>query len=225
MPDPTLSDVTGGMRWAVWAPTRCLRWPMLPGAMGSLGGLGGAAQAPRRVGWAGRGSEPLAGLASGLGDQAATTPLIQPTRPTTKSIRTATRSIPRPTKTTSTRARRTTTTGCVPAEHQHRQSAGRTARFASHHSGGRPPGRGRATGARITTVKLPDGSTASARTPAAAQAVRDYLAGGTVDTAYHQNGMTLPPVGTPITAPVDPTRLTCGDVAMFKDHYEPISAR
>jgi hypothetical protein len=52
--------------------------------------------------------------------------------------------------------------------------------------------------------------------------VRDYLPGGTVDAAYRQNGMTLPPVGTPVTNPVDPTRLTAGDVAMFKDHYEPL---
>ncbi len=72
------------------------------------------------------------------------------------------------------------------------------------------------------TVKLPDGSTANARTPQAAQAIRDWLAGNTVDASYRQNGITLPPPGTPVTDPVDPSRLACGDVAMFRDHYEPV---
>lgn len=72
------------------------------------------------------------------------------------------------------------------------------------------------------TVTLPDGSTATARTPQAAQAVRDWLAGNTVDASYRQNGITLPPPGTPVTDPVDPSRLACGDVAMFRDHYEPV---
>jgi hypothetical protein len=72
------------------------------------------------------------------------------------------------------------------------------------------------------TVKLPDGSTATARTPQAAQAIRDYLAGDTVDASYRKNGIQLPPPGTAITHPVDPSRLTCGDLAMFKDHYVPV---
>ncbi len=84
------------------------------------------------------------------------------------------------------------------------------------------------TGAEIPTslaspaVVLADGSRVQARTPGAAQAVRDYLAGTAIDAAYRQNGMTLPPVGTPAVNPVDPTRLACGDIAMFKDHYEPV---
>ena len=43
-----------------------------------------------------------------------------------------------------------------------------------------------------------------------------------IDSAYRQNGIQLPPPGTPVTSPVDPTRVTCGDVAMFKDHYVPV---
>jgi hypothetical protein len=72
------------------------------------------------------------------------------------------------------------------------------------------------------TVTLPDGSTGTARSPQVASAVRDYLAGTPVDAAYRQNGLQLPPPGTPITNPVDTNSLTCGDVAMFKDHYEPV---
>jgi hypothetical protein len=72
------------------------------------------------------------------------------------------------------------------------------------------------------TVTLPDGSMGTARSAQVASAVRDYLAGTPVDAAYRQNGLQLPPPGTPITNPVDTNSLTCGDVAMFKDHYEPV---
>jgi len=98
---------------------------------------------------------------------------------------------------------------------------------ATHPSGppvqnpdGAPPGLP-APAPASAAVTLPDGSTATARTPQAAQAIRDYLAGDTVDAAYRKNGIPLPPPGTPITHPVDPSRLTCGDLAMFKDHYVP----
>ncbi|MEB3033356.1 type II toxin-antitoxin system Phd/YefM family antitoxin [[Mycobacterium] nativiensis] len=79
-------------------------------------------------------------------------------------------------------------------------------------------GKGEGTAATGTFAGL----MANTRTPEAAQAIRDYLAGGTIDVAYQQNGMTLPPIGTPVTNPVDPTQLTCGDIALFKDHYEPV---
>jgi hypothetical protein len=68
-------------------------------------------------------------------------------------------------------------------------------------------------------VQLPDGSTADAATPAAAQAVRACLAGTALDAAYRQAGVQLPPPGTPVTAPIDPSQLAAGDVGMFKDHY------
>lgn len=63
---------------------------------------------------------------------------------------------------------------------------------------------------------------AGARTPASAQAMRDYLAGSTIDDAYQQNGMPLPPVGTPVANPVAATALRCGDIAVFKDHYDAV---
>jgi hypothetical protein len=69
------------------------------------------------------------------------------------------------------------------------------------------------------TVRLPDGSSANARTPAAAQAVAAYLGGDTVDAAYRKNNLALPPPGTPVTNPVDPSQLACGDVGVFRDHY------
>ena len=87
---------------------------------------------------------------------------------------------------------------------------------------GQPPAPLAAPVGPSPTVTLPDGSTGTARSAQVASAVRDYLAGTPVDAAYRQNGLQLPPPGTPITNPVDTNSLTCGDVAMFKDHYEPV---
>jgi hypothetical protein len=70
-----------------------------------------------------------------------------------------------------------------------------------------------------TAVTLPDGSSANAKTPALASAVKSYLAGTPLDAAYRQANIELPPPGTPITNPVDPGQLTAGYLGMFKDHY------
>ncbi len=45
------------------------------------------------------------------------------------------------------------------------------------------------------------------------------MSGTPVDAAYRDAGITLPPPGTPVTAPIDPSSLTCGAIGMFKDHY------
>ena len=66
---------------------------------------------------------------------------------------------------------------------------------------------------------MPDGSTGTARTAALAEAVKSYLGGTPVDAAYRDAGIELPPPGTPVTNPVDPSTLTCGAIGMFKDHY------
>jgi hypothetical protein len=71
----------------------------------------------------------------------------------------------------------------------------------------------------MTAVSLPDGSTATARTTALAEAVKSYLGGTPVDAAYRQAGIDLPPPGTPVTNPVDPSVLSVGAIGMFKDHY------
>jgi hypothetical protein len=89
-------------------------------------------------------------------------------------------------------------------------------------AGGQPPVPAVAPAAASTTVTLPDGSTSVARNPQAAQAIRDYLAGDTVDASYRKNGIALPAPGTALTHPVDPNHLVCGDLAMFKDHYVPV---
>ena len=84
---------------------------------------------------------------------------------------------------------------------------------------GAPPGAPAAAPLPPTTVQLPDGSTANARTPALAQAVKAYLGGLPVGEAFRQAGIELPPPGTPVTHPVDPSRLAAGNIGMFSDHY------
>jgi hypothetical protein len=68
-------------------------------------------------------------------------------------------------------------------------------------------------------VRLPDGGIVTAPSPAVAEALRAVLAGTTVSEAYHRQGITLPPPGSAVPHPVDPSRVTTGDVAMFTDHH------
>jgi Domain of unknown function (DUF4226) len=82
-----------------------------------------------------------------------------------------------------------------------------------------PAGPAAAAAPPSTSVALPDGSTADARTPALASAVKSALAGTPLDAAYRQVGIELPPPGTPVTNPVDPNQLSAGMIGMFKDHY------
>jgi hypothetical protein len=84
---------------------------------------------------------------------------------------------------------------------------------------GAPPAGLAPVPAPTTLVSLPDGSSATARTPALAQAVKAHLAGTPVEAAYRAAGIGLPPPGTPVTNPVDPSSLSCGAIGMFKDHY------
>jgi len=84
---------------------------------------------------------------------------------------------------------------------------------------GAPPAGPASVPAPTTLVSLPDGSSATARTPALAQAVKAHLAGTPVEAAYRAAGIGLPPPGTPVTNPVDPSSLSCGAIGVFKDHY------
>ena len=70
-----------------------------------------------------------------------------------------------------------------------------------------------------TAISLPDGSTANARTPELAQAVKAHLDGKPLEEAYREQHLELPPPGTPVTNPVDPSRLSAGMLAVFNDHY------
>ena len=71
-------------------------------------------------------------------------------------------------------------------------------------------------GARTWPCRM--GWTAQARTAQGATAARAALHGATVADAWHQAGVTVPPPGTPVTAPIPPTQLKAGDVGVWKDH-------
>jgi hypothetical protein len=217
MPDPSLSDVLGPMGMPMGSDPMSSLASMLPGALGGLsglggGGLGGGGGSPLDglSGLAGA-AGPLAGLASQLGDQGSHD---HPSDTTDKSQDDKTD----PAKADKSDPAKADATSSQNGNPQ--RPAGQDPQDPA--AGGGPPAPITPPTPASAAVKLPDGSIANARNPQAAQAVRDYLAGGTVDSSYRQNGITLPPPGTPVTDPVDPSRLSCGDVAMFKDHYEPV---
>ncbi len=90
-------------------------------------------------------------------------------------------------------------------------------------TGGAPPAAaaaGAVPAAADTTVTLPDGSSVDAQSPQAAAATKARVGGSPVDAAWQQQGVQLPPPGTAVTHPVDPSKLHAGCLGMFKDHYE-----
>lgn len=220
MPDPSLSDLMGGPMSPLGADPMSSLASMLPGALGSLGGLGaGGSPLDSLSGLAGAAS-PLADLASGLGNQGGHDRPAD-TSDTTEKPDDKTDPVKDKDGSDKTAPPTNNDTTTPPAANQ-QPTNGQPGQDPQNGQPGQPPAPVAAPAPASPTVQLPDGSTAEARTPQAAQAVRDWLKGGTVDGSYRQNGITLPPVGTPVTNGVPPTQLHCGDVAMFKDHYEPV---
>jgi hypothetical protein len=209
-PDPGLSDLLGGapMGMPMGADPLSSLASMLP-ALSGLGAGAGTSPLDALGGLAGAVS-PLAGLASQLGDRATHDPPADTAGDAPERAKDGKDGSADPAKADTTTA---------PAGGQ--QPAGPQGQNRTT-SDGQPPTAVVPAASASATVKLPDGSTATARNAAAAQAIRDYLAGDTVDASYRKNGIQLPPPGTPITHPVDPSRLSCGDLAMFKDHYVPV---
>ncbi|MDM3908812.1 DUF4226 domain-containing protein [Mycobacterium intracellulare subsp. chimaera] len=70
-------------------------------------------------------------------------------------------------------------------------------------------------------VQMPDGSPVTAPTAQHAAAVRGVLNGQTVGDAWKQAHVELPPPGTPVTSPADPSHLVPGQIAQFKSR-EPV---
>lgn len=68
-------------------------------------------------------------------------------------------------------------------------------------------------------VHLPDGDTVTAPSPELAAAITAAAAGTPIAEAYHQQGITIPPPGTPVAHPVEPARLTAGDIGMLTDRH------
>lgn len=76
-----------------------------------------------------------------------------------------------------------------------------------------PPGQG------PTTVTLPDGETVTADSPQLAAAITAAVGGSPIAEAFRQQGITIPPPGTAVADPVDPARVTPGDIGIFTDRH------
>jgi Domain of unknown function (DUF4226) len=206
MPDPVLPDAgLAGMATPV-SPLAST----LPAALGAIPPGGGLGYSPLDSldGWAGA-AGPLAGLASQLGDQARGDQKPGDSGGSGDGDRKSADDHRPDTADTKDKAPqdKPEDTG-QPAPAPQPEPVGGTGQAV-------PP----TAPAPTTSVQLPDGSTANARTAALAQAVKAYLGGTPVDEAYRQAGIDLPPPGTPVTNPIDPARLSCGYLGMFKDHY------
>lgn len=69
------------------------------------------------------------------------------------------------------------------------------------------------------TVTLPDGTTTNVADRQLAAAMQAAADGTPVADAFRRQGIDIPPPGTPVTAPVDQTRLRPGDIGMFTDRH------
>ena len=86
-----------------------------------------------------------------------------------------------------------------------------------HHDAESAPAEPPASGP--TTVALPNGETVTAANPQLAAAIKAAAGGMPIADAFRQEGMTIPPPGTAVTDPVDPSRLIPGDIGMLTDRH------
>ncbi|MDP7723089.1 DUF4226 domain-containing protein [Mycobacterium sp. TY814] len=70
-----------------------------------------------------------------------------------------------------------------------------------------------------TTVTLPTGETVTAASPQLAAAIKAAAGGTPIAEAFQQQGMTIPPPGTAVSVPLDPSRVEPGDIGMFTDRH------
>lgn len=70
-----------------------------------------------------------------------------------------------------------------------------------------------------TTVTLPDGETVTAASPQLAAAIKAAAGGMAIPDAFRQQGITIPPPGTPVAHPIEAARVTPGDIGMFTDRH------
>jgi len=70
-----------------------------------------------------------------------------------------------------------------------------------------------------TTVTLPDGDTVTAASPQLAAAIKAAAGGAAIADAFHQQGIAIPAPGTAVTNPIDPARVTPGDIGILTDRH------
>ncbi|WP_396908361.1 DUF4226 domain-containing protein [Mycolicibacterium sp.] len=214
MPDPSLSDLglTGDPMAGMGPDPLADLANALPAAMSGLQGMGGGVGDPLSA--LGSAAAPLAGLASQLGEQAAKpsepTPDDKPETDEDKKDESddekgkddkepdANNDQPQPQTP-------------PPGTPQAATPPGEPAPQPAAAPGPPPP--------PPTEVKLEDGSTVQARNPQLAAAVRAQIDGASVEDSFRQQGIQLPPAGTPVTRPVNPNDLSAGIVGVFQDHF------
>ena len=212
MPDPTLSDLgLGGMGGPAGADPLAPLASTMPAALGAFPPPGGLGADPlSSLGGLAGAAAPLAGLASQLGEQARRDDDARADDDGDEAEQAA----------------EDHAAADDPKSQEPKDNSG-TQQPAAVAAQPEPvdspaqstPAGGPGAPVPATAVTLPDGSTANTRTPALAEAVKAHLAGAPVDAAYRQAGIELPPPGTPVTSPVAPSALSCGNIGMFKDHY------
>jgi hypothetical protein len=70
-----------------------------------------------------------------------------------------------------------------------------------------------------TTATLPNGDTLTAASPQLAAAIEAAADGTPIADAFRDEGMTIPPPGTAVSDPVEPSQLAPGDIGMFTDRH------
>lgn len=70
-----------------------------------------------------------------------------------------------------------------------------------------------------TTVTLPNGETVTAASPQLAAAIKAGASGTPIADAFQQQGIAIPLPGTAVANPVDPARISAGDVGVFTDRH------
>ncbi|MDG4667979.1 DUF4226 domain-containing protein [Mycobacterium sp. 236(2023)] len=205
MPDPTLADLglgdLGAGATGATDPMASLA-SALPGALGGMPPGLGMGMDP--LGQLAGATAPLAGLISQLGDTARRTEEPEKLDEAEES-EDADSEVEAPTAVSTPEPTPAPPPPPVPE--------------ATDAGSGAPPAADTGPPPAPTTVALPDGSTSNAKTADVARAVTSHLSGTPVEQAFRDAGIELPPPGTPVTDPIDPSALSCGAIGMFADRY------
>jgi hypothetical protein len=70
-----------------------------------------------------------------------------------------------------------------------------------------------------TTVTLPTGESVTAASPQLAAVIKAAAGGMPIADAFREQGITIPPPGTAVADPVDPSRVAPGDIGMFTNRH------
>jgi hypothetical protein len=70
-----------------------------------------------------------------------------------------------------------------------------------------------------TTVTLPNGESVTASSPQLAAVIKAAAGGTPIADAFREQGITIPPPGTAVAEPLDPSRVAPGDIGMFTNRH------